>query len=184
MHILAKSRGGLLMYRILFLGFLFLLFFGCTTTGMNYAKLNKFMDPDTGVETVETIISFKCNDDHDLIAFNQTKNLKNISWYIICKFCPIDNSDFKSVDIETNGMMSANVKVGGSYNSYDIKTTNTSFLRTVDYFKINESIIADINKCKTLKLIFKGEEGSKELYFDKEHLEAVKEWIKNITIPK
>ena len=147
------------------------------------AKLSKFMDPDTGVETVETIISFNSGDEQDLISFNQTKNLKNISWYIICKFCPSSKNDFKSLNVITNGT-GVSVEVGGSYSSYDVKTLNTSFLRTVDYFKINELIIADLNKCQSLKLEFKEEDGIKEIYFDKEHLDAVKEWIQNITIPK
>jgi hypothetical protein len=171
------------MYKAILSLFLALFIFSCATTIANKSKLNKFMDPDTGVETVENIIAFNHGTEQDLVSFNQTKNPKNISWYIICKFCKLENRNFESIEIITdNKRMSINV--GGSYNSFDVKTMNSNIFREVEYFKINETNIADLNKCNNLTLIFKGEKGVKELVFDYEQIVAIKDWIKNITIPK
>jgi len=170
------------MYKIALTAFLALFLFSCASTN-GKIKLNKFSDPDTGVETVESIITFHHNTEQDLISFNQTKNPKNISWYIIGKFCPTVKKDFNTLNILIDTKSNI-LEVGGSYNSYDVKTTNSNIFSKVDYYKINESIIADLNKCKNLKLEFKSDVESEEFVFDKEQLAAVKEWVKNITIPK
>lgn len=171
------------MYKTILVLLATLFIFSCASTNQNSIKLNKFMDPDTGVETVETIISFGEFDDPTQISFNQTKNLRNISWYIICKFSSKENKDCSTLDIMIDAKSNI-LKAGGSYNSQDLKTRNSTLFRKVDYFKINETIIADLNKCENLKLEFKGDKGSKEFYLGEEQLAAVKDWIKNITIPK
>ena len=170
------------MFKKVFLLFAFLFLFGCATTNSK-AKLNKFMDPDTGVETIESILSFGEFNDPTQIAFNQTKNLQNISWYIICKFSSTESLDCTTLDL-TIDEKSSILKAGGSYHRHDLKTRNSALFRTVDYFKINETIIADLNKSKKLKLEFKSDNGSKEFYLGEDQLVAVKNWIKNITIPK
>ena len=171
------------MYKAILVLLVTLFIFSCTSTNQNSIKLNKFMDPDTGVETVETIISFGEFDDPTQISFNQTKNLRNVSWYIICKFSSKYDKDCTVLDI-TIDEKNSTFKVGGSYNSHDLKTRNSRLFRKIDYFKIDETIIADLNKCKNLKLEFKGDEGSKEFYLGEEQLVAVKDWIKSVTIPK
>lgn len=170
------------MFKKVFLLFVFLFLFGCATTNSKI-KLNKFMDPDTGVETIETILSFGEFDDPTQISFNQTKNLRSVSWYIICKFSSKENRDCAILNLKIDAKSSI-LKAGGSYNSQDLKTRNSTLFRRVDYFKITETIIADLNKCKNLKLEFKGDKGSEEFYLGEDQLVAVKDWIKNITIPK
>ncbi|MCK4981255.1 MAG: hypothetical protein KAS62_12725, partial [Candidatus Delongbacteria bacterium] len=62
------------MYKMVLVSFVALFVFSCATSH-NKIKMNKFMDPDTGVETIESIISFEAQGDHQtLISFNQTKN--------------------------------------------------------------------------------------------------------------
>ncbi|MDA3886632.1 MAG: hypothetical protein PF638_13650 [Candidatus Delongbacteria bacterium] len=170
------------MYKIILSLFLTLFLFSCATTNSNI-KLNKFMDPDTGVETVESIIAFHNNLEEDLISFNQTKNPQNISWYIIGKFCPKIKNEFTSLNLIIDAKSNI-IEVGGSYNSYDVKTQNSNIFRKIDYFKINERIIADLNKSKSIQLEFKNDTESENFFFNKEQLAAVKNWVKNITIPK
>ena len=169
------------MYKMILVFLVTLLIFSCASTSSDI-KLNKFMDPDTGVETVESIISFGEFDDPTQISFNQTKNPRNISWYIICKPSSTYKKDCSILEL-TMDKKSNILNAGGSYNSYDVKTRNSTLFRRVDYFKITETIIADLNKCKNLKLEFKGDKGSKEFILGEKQLNAVKDWIKSITIP-
>ena len=141
------------------------------------------MDPDTGVETIESILSFGEGDDQTLISFNQTKNPRNISWYIICKFCPTVDEEFTSADLHID-KKSNTFKIGGSFNKYDLKTTNSTIFGQVDYFRIDETIITELNKCEDLELKFYCTKDTLEFVFDKERINAIKDWVRNITIPK
>ena len=141
------------------------------------------MDPDTGVETIESILSFGVLDDQTLISFNQTKNPRSIGWYVICKYCESFNEEITSVDLIIDGKSNV-LKTGKSYNNYDLKTQNSSLFRKVDYFRINEKIISDINKCNELKLEFESIGESSDFILAGDKLAAVKDWIKNIAIPK
>lgn len=159
------------------------LFFSCVSTSTVNSRLSKFKDPDTGVETVETIISFGDTGDETLISFNQTKNPKNINWYIIGKFATSKEGDYAKLDLTIDKKV-RELKVGGAYNTYDIKTTNSKLFKKVEYYRIDEEIISDINKCVSLKLTFVGTGRSEDFTYSKEQLKDIKEWIKNITIPK
>ncbi|MDA3839209.1 MAG: hypothetical protein PF574_09550 [Candidatus Delongbacteria bacterium] len=171
------------MYRVGLSLFLTLFLFSCASTIDRKVKLNKFMDPDTGVETIESIISFYHNEEQDLISFNQTKNPNNISWYIIGKFCLTLKKDFNTLELTTDAKSSI-LKVGGSYNSYDIKTENSKLFRKVDYYKLNETMLRDLSMSGYIKLKFQNDTESEEFVLDQEQLDAVKEWITQITIPK
>ena len=175
--------GGIFMFKIVLVSFVTLLIFSCASTNQNKIKLNKFMDPDTGVETIESIMPFNKGDDQTLISFNQTKNPRAISWYIICKFCPTVDENFTSADLRIDEKSNI-FKVGGSFSKYDLKTTNSTIFGQVDYFRIDETIIAELNKCEDLELKFYCIDDTLEFVFDTERIDAVKNWIKNITIPK
>ncbi|MCK5760948.1 MAG: hypothetical protein KAH33_06610 [Candidatus Delongbacteria bacterium] len=170
------------MHKIVLVFFITLFLFSCVAT-YDKVRVNKFMDPDTGIETIESIISFNEGDDQTFISFNQTKNPRNISWYIICKFCSTVDNEFSTADL-TIDKKSNIFEIGHSSNKYDLKTANSNIFRQVDYFKINETVIADLNNCENLKLRFNCVDDTLEFAFDKEQTDAVKDWIKNITIPK
>ena len=171
------------VYKTVLVFFVTLFLFSCAST-INKVKVNKFMDPDTGVETIESIISFEAEGDHQtLISFNQTKNPRNISWYIICKFCPTVDENFTSADLRIDEKSNV-FKVGGSFSKYNLKTTNSTIFGQVDYFKIDETIIADLNRCNDLKLRFNCVKDTLEFVFDQGQIDAGKDWIKNMTIPK
>ncbi|MEK0371140.1 MAG: hypothetical protein QQN55_08305 [Nitrosopumilus sp.] len=150
---------------------------GCAISLYQSAELVSEKDQYTGIEILDTRISFPQVASQTLVIFRQLKNETTSSYYLVGRFWMEDWAFFNSVDILIDNK---NHRIESVDTKRDVKS-NAS-VEEIIYFNINNEIIAEFGVCTSLKMRFNGEKRTKEIIFDAEKIDMVKRWVTHINI--